>query len=76
MEGSVPVDSDVFLVTDFVNLKIKPTQSFRCAYKNKIYICVFIKVYDHMCINIYVYIMFLKKKTIIYQRQLTPTLSP
>jgi hypothetical protein len=76
VKDSVPVDSDVLLVTDFVNLKIKPTQSFRRAYRNKMYIRVFIEVYDHMCINIYVYIMFIKKKTIIYQRQLTPTLSP
>jgi hypothetical protein len=28
-----PVDSKTFLVTDFVNLKIKPTQSFRGAHR-------------------------------------------
>jgi hypothetical protein len=26
-----PIDSEVLLVIDFVNLKIKSTQSFRCA---------------------------------------------
>jgi hypothetical protein len=32
--GDVPVDSDALLVTDFVNLKIKPTQSFEVAHKD------------------------------------------
>jgi hypothetical protein len=32
VEDDVPIDSDAFLVTDFMNLKIKPTQSFRCVY--------------------------------------------
>jgi hypothetical protein len=29
--GDVPVDSETFSVTDFVNLKINPTQFFRGA---------------------------------------------
>jgi hypothetical protein len=29
----VSVDSKTLLVTDFVNLKINPAQSFRCAYR-------------------------------------------
>jgi hypothetical protein len=32
--GDVPVDSETLLVTDFVNLKIKPTQSFEVAHKD------------------------------------------
>jgi hypothetical protein len=35
-----PIDSETFLVTDFINLKIKPTQSFKCAHKNMM--CAFI----------------------------------
>jgi hypothetical protein len=31
--GDVPVDSETLLVTDFVNLKIRLTQSFRGAHK-------------------------------------------
>jgi hypothetical protein len=33
MEGDIPIDSEVFLVTDFINLKIKPGQSFKCAHR-------------------------------------------
>jgi hypothetical protein len=46
------VDSETFLVTDFVNLKIKPSQSFRDAHKDKMCIRVFIEV----SIHIYIYI--------------------
>jgi hypothetical protein len=58
--GDVPIDSETLLVTDFVNLKIKPTQSFKNARKSMMCVCVFIKMSDYMCINIYVYTMFLK----------------
>jgi hypothetical protein len=34
--GDVPVDSDTLLVTDFVNLKIKPAQSFRGAHRGRV----------------------------------------
>jgi hypothetical protein len=37
-----PVDSETFLVTDFMNLKIKLAQSFRGAYKSKVYMRIFI----------------------------------
>jgi hypothetical protein len=53
--GDVSVDSDVFLVTDFVNLKIRPTQSFRGTHRGRMCMCVFIEVSDHTSI------MFLKK---------------
>jgi hypothetical protein len=43
------VDSETFLMTDFVNLKIKPTHSFECVYRNMIYVYVFIEI-----IHIYV----------------------
>jgi hypothetical protein len=45
-------------MTDFINLKIKPTQFFRDIYKNKIYIHIFIEVNTH----IYIYTVFLFKK--------------
>jgi hypothetical protein len=50
-----PVDNEMLLVTDFVNLKIKPALSFRCAHRGRV--CVFI----NMCMSIYVYTVFLKK---------------
>jgi hypothetical protein len=39
MEGDIPIDSETFLVTDFVNLKIKSAQSFKCAHKYSVYTC-------------------------------------
>jgi hypothetical protein len=59
--GDVPVDSDVLLVTDFVNLKIKPAQSFRCAHRGRVCVRVFIEVIAHTCMSIYVCTVFLKK---------------
>jgi hypothetical protein len=50
----VSVDSEVLLVTDFVNLKIKLTQSFRDAYKNMIYMHAFIIVSAHKYMSIYI----------------------
>jgi hypothetical protein len=55
--GDVLVDSDVFLMTDFMNLKIKSTQSFRCANRDKIYLCVnrsecsYIYIYIYTCVS-------------------------
>jgi hypothetical protein len=59
----VPIDTETLLVTDFVNLKIKPAQSFRCFYRGRVSIRVFIGVSAHTCMNICVCIMFLKKET-------------
>jgi hypothetical protein len=42
VRGDVPVDSDALLVTDFVNLKIKPAQSFKDAHKGRVCMRVFI----------------------------------
>jgi hypothetical protein len=47
------VDSEVLFVTDFVHLKIKPAQSFKHAYKNMVYMYIFIGVIIHTCMNIY-----------------------
>jgi hypothetical protein len=59
--GDVSVDSEALLVTDFVNLKIKPTQSFRCAHKSMVYVRVFIWVSVSTCMSIYICTVFLKK---------------
>jgi hypothetical protein len=40
----VPVDSVALLVTDFINFKIKPAQSFRGALRDRMYIHIFIEV--------------------------------
>jgi hypothetical protein len=52
----------MLLVSDFVNLKIKSTQSFRDAHRDRMYVHVFIEVSVHMCISMYVYTVFLKKE--------------
>jgi hypothetical protein len=59
--GNVPVDSNTLLVTDFVNLKIKPVQSFGGAYRGKMCIRIFIGVDDYTCMNICIYTVFQKK---------------
>jgi hypothetical protein len=60
VEDDVPVNSEMLLVTDFVNLKIKSVQSFRYVHSCRVYVRVFIKVSVHMCMNIYIYTVFLK----------------
>jgi hypothetical protein len=58
----VSVDSETLLMTDFVNLKIKLTQSFGCAHEDKVCVHIFREVNTGMCIRIYVCIIFLIKK--------------
>jgi hypothetical protein len=41
--GDVPVDSEMILVTDFVNLKIKLVQSFGVAYRDG---CIYVYLYE------------------------------
>jgi hypothetical protein len=38
----VPVDSEALLVTDFMNLKIKPAQSFGGVHRGRVCVRVFI----------------------------------
>jgi hypothetical protein len=59
--SDVPVDSDVFLMTDFINFKIKLAQFFKGVYRNIMCVCVIIRVSDCMYINICIYIIFLNK---------------
>jgi hypothetical protein len=42
-------------VTDFINLKIKPAQSFRDVHSGSMRIYVFIEVDSYTCINICVW---------------------
>jgi hypothetical protein len=65
--GDVLIDSEAFLVTDFVNLKIKLTQSFRCAYRGRVCVRVFIEVSACTCISICVCTVFLKKTKLTFQ---------
>jgi hypothetical protein len=59
--GDVPVDSETLLVTDFVNLKIKSTQSFRGVHRDWMCMCIFIGVSARTCMSIYICAVFLKK---------------
>jgi hypothetical protein len=59
--GDVPVDSEALLVTDFVNLKIKPTQSFEGAHRGRVYVRVFIGMSAHTYMSICICTVFLKK---------------
>jgi hypothetical protein len=62
--GDVFVDSETFLVTNFMNLQIKPTQFFKNIHKEKMYIHIFIRVHTYIYIYITLYIctVFLKGK--------------
>jgi hypothetical protein len=48
MRGDALINSETFLLTDFMNLKIKLTQFFRCAYRDKLCENIFIKINDYM----------------------------
>jgi hypothetical protein len=58
--GGILIDSEMFL-TDFMNLKIKLTQSFGGAHKGRMCVRVFIGVNARTCMSIYVCTVFLKK---------------
>jgi hypothetical protein len=58
--GGILIDSEMFL-TDFMNLKIKLTQSFGGAHKDRMCVRVFIGVNARTCMSIYVCTVFLKK---------------
>jgi hypothetical protein len=61
--GDIPVDSEMLLVTDFMNFKIKSAQSFKCAHRVMMYVHMFIDVDTDTCMNIYICSVFLKKIT-------------
>jgi hypothetical protein len=54
--GDVPIDNKMILMTDFVNLKIKPAQSFGGAHRSSVcvhrYECSYIYKYLHLsCVS-------------------------
>jgi hypothetical protein len=49
-------------VIDFVNFKIKSSQSFKGDHWGRIYMYMFIRVSAHTCISICVCTVFLKKR--------------
>jgi hypothetical protein len=51
-----------------VNLKIKSTQCFGGDYRGRMCVRIFIEMSDHTYMNIYVYIVFLKKES-MYQKK-------
>jgi hypothetical protein len=57
----VLIDSETFLVTDFVNFKIKSAQSFGSAHRGRVCVRVFIWVSARTCMSICVCTVFLKK---------------
>jgi hypothetical protein len=59
--GDVPIDSEALLVTDFVNFKIKPTQSFEGAHRGRVCVRVFIGVSARTYMSICVCTVFVKK---------------
>jgi hypothetical protein len=60
VRGDVLIDNETLLMTNFVNLKVKPAQSFRCAYRCRVCVRVFIVMSVHTYISICIYNVFLK----------------
>jgi hypothetical protein len=50
VEDDVFVDNKTLLITDFVNLKIKSTQSFKYVHRSSMCMYVFIKISAHIYI--------------------------
>jgi hypothetical protein len=44
----VLVDNETLLVTDFMNLKIKPAQSFEGAHRGRVCVCVHMSEYSYV----------------------------
>jgi hypothetical protein len=59
--GDIPIDSEMSLVTNFVNLKIKSAQSFEGTHRGRMCVHVFIGVSARTCMSICVCTVFLKK---------------
>jgi hypothetical protein len=57
------VDSEMLFVTDLVNFKIKPVQSFKCANRDRVCVYVFIGVSARTYMSICICIVFLKKNS-------------
>jgi hypothetical protein len=62
--GDIPVDGDALLVTDFVNLKIKTAQSFKCTHRGRMCVCVHISEWSYIYEYLYLYIFSKKNKNV------------
>jgi hypothetical protein len=63
-------------LTDFVNIKIKPAQSFRGAYRDRVCMYIFIGVSAHTYMTIYICTVFKKKEILLlYVINFGPSLS-
>jgi hypothetical protein len=72
VEDDVLIDNDVFSVTDFMNLKIKLTQSSRGAHMSRVCMRVFIQMSAHMCMIICICTVFIPEvKTKFYKVWIT-----
>jgi hypothetical protein len=60
VEGDVFINNETFLVTEFVNLKIKSAKYFSGVHKDMMCIRLFIKMSVHMYMSICVCTIFLK----------------
>jgi hypothetical protein len=63
----VSVNNEVILVTDFINLNIKPDQSFKDVHRDIVCVHLFIRMSVHIYISIYIYHVFLKKRVALGQ---------
>jgi hypothetical protein len=71
----VSVGSEMILIIDFMNLKIKPTQIFRYDHRDRLYINIFIGGDVHIFEYPYLYYIFLKTTLLINsdaERKLQP----
>jgi hypothetical protein len=69
VKGDVPIDNKTLLMTDFVNLKIKPTQSFTYAHKYMVYMHMFIGINTHTYMSTIFILYFSKIIDPIVQQQ-------
>jgi uncharacterized UBP type Zn finger protein len=65
VKDDVPVNSKTLFLTDFMNLKIKSTQSFGDVYSGKLCVHMFIGVSTNTSISICICTVFFKKKLVV-----------
>jgi hypothetical protein len=63
--GDISIDNETLLVTDFINLKIKLTQSFRDAHMDRMCVRVFIEMSVDTYMNICVYSVFVRASLLL-----------
>jgi hypothetical protein len=71
VRNDISVDSETLLVINFMNLKIKLTQSFKYVHKYRMCVHVFIGMSTHTCIRICVYKKKDHTRTMVLKKQST-----